>query len=267
MLRPGDRGRRGGERRVACWPKAGAAFALVLATGATAVRADDAAVTLVRGVVRAEAAATVSSELIARVAALPFKPGQSFRAGDVLLKFDCRRYEADLRAAEAEVKMQQITVETNQHLLRHRATGANDLALAEAKLAQASAAADAMRVRASQCVIAAPYDGRIVDRSVDVFEMPQANAALMKIVRDGTLEIDVIVPSKWAPWLQRAQEFSFAVEETGSTHRCRVLHIGAVVDPVSRTMKVTAQLLDPGPLVRPGMSGAAQMRPPIPEAK
>lgn len=230
-------------------------------------RAHAAELQSVRGVVRAEASAAIATELVARIASLPFKPGQSFRAGDVLLTFDCRRYEADLRAAEAEIKTQEIAVETNRQLLRHKATGTNDLALAEAKLAQSIATADSLRVRTSQCTITAPYDGRIIDRAVDVHEMPQANAPLLRIVKDGQLEVDLIVPSHWSVWLRSGFEFSFKIEETGTTHRARLLHPAAVADPVSRTMKLAAQLVDPSPLVRPGMSGSAELQPPAREAQ
>lgn len=216
----------------------------------------------VRGVIRAEAAATVASELVARVSSLPFKTGQSFKKGEVLITFDCSRYQAELRAAEAEAKSSQITVDSNRQLLRHRAAGANELAIAEAKLGQALAAVDSLRVRTSQCAIAAPWDGRMVERNVDVFEMPQANAPLIRIVKVGALELDLIVPSSWAVWLRPGYDFSFTVDETGVAHAARLLHLGAVVDPISRTMKISAKLLDPGPEVRPGMSGVARLVPP-----
>jgi membrane fusion protein, multidrug efflux system len=221
----------------------------------------------VRGVVRAEASAVISSELLARVSSLPFKAGQSFQAQDVLVTFDCRRYEADLRAAEAEVKTQEILVETNRKLLHHRAAGTNELALAEAKLGQAMATADSLRVRTSQCVILAPYDGRVIERAVDVYEMPQANAPLLRIVKDGQLELDLIVPSSWSAWLKPGYEFEFSIDEIQATSKARLLFPGAVIDPVSRTIRVTALLVDPPPAVRPGMSGSARLRMPMPEAK
>ena len=234
------------------------AMALVVAPAA----ADPTTQRDVRGVVTPESAATISSDLNARVVAMPFRTGQSFRRGDDLLRFDCGRYEADLRAAEAEVKTQAITMATHRQLLRHNATGTNDLALAEAKHAQAVASAESLRLRTSQCVIKAPYDGRVVERSVDVHEMPQANSSLMRIVKDGALEIDLIVPSSWAVWLQPGHPFVFKVDETATEYRAKLLNLGAVVDPVSRTMKLTASLMEPGHLVRPGMSGTARIVPP-----
>ncbi len=242
-----------------------AAVTVVIAATAVVGRADTAnAYSLrgVRGVIQAEVAATISSELVARIVKLPFKPGQAFRKGDALVMFDCRRYDADLRAAVAEVDTNKIKVRTSQHLLRHRAAGANELALAQAKLAQAQAAADGLRVRTSQCVILAPFDGRVVERHVELFEMPQANAPLLKIVKTGVLELDLIVPSSWAVWLGPAHAFEFKVDETGTTHAAELTYLGAVVDPISRTMKVLAKLLAPAPALRPGMSGTAQITPP-----
>jgi membrane fusion protein, multidrug efflux system len=236
----------------------GCAFYLALAIASPRVAADT---TAVRGVVRAEASAVISSELIARISAITFKPGQPFHAGDTLLRFDCQRYEADVRAAEAEVRLQQITVDTNRQLLRHRATGVNDLAMAEAKHAQAAAQLESLRARVAQCVIVAPYEGHLVERLVDIAEMPQANAPLLKIVKSGRLEIDLIVPSQWSMWLKPGDSFTFAVDETGSSHQARVLQTAPVVDPVSRTMKVTAQLTGATTDIRPGMSGTAKLAP------
>jgi len=242
----------------------GAAYATLNGTLAAAEATENAAV---RGVVRSESTATIASELVARVASMPFKSGQTFQLGDILLTLDCDRYAADLRAAEAEVKMQQIIVNTNRSLLTHRATGSNDLALAEAKHAQAIANAESLGARIAQCTIAAPYTGRIVERFVDVFEIPQANAPLLKIVKLGRLEIDLIVPSDWAVWLTPGFEISFTVDETKETYSARLIQLGAVIDPVSRTMKVTAELLDPSRHVRPGMSGSARITPPAESAE
>ena len=89
------------------------AMALVVAPAA----ADPTTQRDVRGVVTPESAATISSDLNARVVAMPFRTGQSFRRGDDLLRFDCGRYEADLRAAEAEVRMT-LQVRDLAHLSR-----------------------------------------------------------------------------------------------------------------------------------------------------
>lgn len=216
----------------------------------------------VRGVVKAEKQAMISSELVAQVKSLPFKDGQSFRAGDTILEFDCRRYLADLRAAEAEVETARVKVDTNKALKRHNAVGAEELEIAIAKFNQAVATRESLSVRTDQCVIKAPFDGRVVERKIFEYEMPEAGAPLIKIVKDGNLELDLIVPSHWLVWLRSNQVFTFKVDEIGSILSAEVLYVGAVIDPISKTAIVTAKLLDAGQAVRPGMSGTAHFSPP-----
>ena len=216
----------------------------------------------VRGIVKAEAQAMISSELVAKVEKLPFKEGQQFQKGDIILKFDCRRYLADLRAAEAEVETARVKVKTNTALKRHNAVGAEELEISIAKLNQARAAKEALSVKTDQCIIQAPFSGHVVERKIHEYEMPEAGAPLLKIVKDGNLELDLIVPSNWLVWLRSNQTFSFKVDEIGSVLTARVLHIGAVVDPISKTAIVSARLIDATTAVRPGMSGTATFAPP-----
>lgn len=211
----------------------------------------------VRGIVKAEAAATISSELIAPIEHVPFKLGEVFAEHDIILKFNCRRYEADLMAATAEARSARLTLSMNRSLHKRRAIGAHELAISGTKADQAEARVEAIKVRTDQCIIKAPFEERIVERLINEHEMPQANAPLLKIVKDGALELGLVVPSHWLVWLQPGIGFDFTVEETTTTHAARVLRVGALVDPISRTIIVEASLQAPSDKVRPGMSGTA----------
>lgn len=226
------------------------------------VHSEDVGDVSIRGVLRAETASTLASEIVAPIVELPFKNGQSFAAGDVLIAFDCARHKAELRAAKAEAKGLSVTVEQDRFLLKRGAAGANDLEISKAKLEKAEAAVEAISVTLDNCVIRAPFDGRVAERLVDLYETPQANKPLLKIVKDGALELDLIVPSHWMVWLQPGQTFTFTIDETQSRHAAEILHLGAIVDPISRTTTVSARLKEAGSAVRPGMSGFADLAPP-----
>lgn len=58
----------------------------------------------VRGVLRARNHAVLSSELAGRIVEMPFSDGQTFAKGDVLVRFDCSAYQAQLDAAQAAVR-------------------------------------------------------------------------------------------------------------------------------------------------------------------
>ena len=211
----------------------------------------------VRAIVKASAEATISVDISARVRRMKFRAGQAFAKGDNLVEFDCARFEADFRSADAAFRVQAIKVKNNRQLLKHSAIGANELAVSVAEKDQARAVADVRRLRAQQCRVKAPFSGRVVERLIHEFETPGANTPLLKIVDTGPLELTVIVPSGWLVWLKRGQVFQFTVDETKMNVPARVVRLGAVVDAVSQTMRITGVFTGKSDSVLPGMSGTA----------
>jgi RND family efflux transporter MFP subunit len=242
------------------------ALVICIATVFQTAKADtpevDVAPLTVRGVVKAQAEATISNELIAKVASLPFAEGQAFRAGDTIVAFDCRRYQADLRAAQAEVETAAIKVKTNKALERHAAVGADELAISKAKLHQAEATAVALKLKTDQCIITAPFDGRVVELKINEHEIPQASSPLLHIVKEGELELELIVPSHWLVWLSPDQSFTFHIDELKRDVEASLQFLGATVDPISRTAMVSAKIINPGRTILPGMSGTATFEAP-----
>ena len=54
-----------------------------------------------RGVVRALTEATIAVDYTARVEKLPVLEGEAFKRGQILIGFDCRRYNSEVVAARA----------------------------------------------------------------------------------------------------------------------------------------------------------------------
>lgn len=211
----------------------------------------------VRGVVRAVRQASISTDLAARISVLNVREGEGFRAGDVLVEFDCRRQAATVAAADAQQQEMQLAVDKNRLLLRTQSVGKNDVEVAEMRLAKARAEADALRTQLEQCRIIAPFDGLVVDLGLQLHETSQPGKPLISIVSHDVLEIDLIVPSHWVRWLKAGTLFKFHVDELARDVTATVARIGAVVDPVSQTIKVIATVDSADGAVLPGMSGTA----------
>ena len=211
----------------------------------------------VRAVIKANASATISVAISARVKALPFREGQSFNKGDVLVSFACDRYVADLRAKTAAYKARSLVAKNNTRLLRHQAVGKNELAVSISQMAEAEAVKDGQAALVRQCEIIAPYDGKMVERLINTHEIPAPNQPLFKIIDRSKVEVKLIVPSRWLVWLRPNISFVMQLDETGEVLRARVTRMGAIVDAVSQTVKVTGELLSPSNKVLPGMSGTA----------
>ncbi|MGB7204711.1 MAG: efflux RND transporter periplasmic adaptor subunit [Anderseniella sp.] len=210
-----------------------------------------------RGVVKATAEAALATELSAIVRKVPFRDGEAFRKGDLLIGFDCARYEAGHKAARSAHVAESITAANNRKLLKHQAVGRNEVAISEARAAKAKSEADAIKTRLVNCEIHAPFDGRVVERAINEHEMAKPGEAMMRIVASGPREINIIVPSTWMTWMKQGVSFSFLVDETGETLAGKVARLGAAVDPVSKTVKIIGTFAETSERVLPGMSGSA----------
>lgn len=210
-----------------------------------------------RSVVAAHAEATISVEMSARVKKLAYRPGQAFRRGDVLVDFDCTRYQAQLRAKQAVFQARRVEFENNRRLLRHQAVGASEVAISKARLQEAQALVDVQQAVVRYCSIRAPYDGVMVEWLINEHETSKPEQALVRIIDTSQLELRLIVPSKWLVWLTKGTRFSVRVDETGGLIAARVERLGAVVDAVSQTIKITGKFENNNKSVLPGMSGTA----------
>lgn len=202
-------------------------------------------------------AVTVSSELAARIATLALREGDAFRAGQVLVAFDCELYQAQLRKAEAGVEAAGALVQSNLRLAELNSIGKFEVQQAQAKLKEAQAEAASQRSVVNRCSIAAPFNGRVAKRHAAAHQYVTPGTPLLDILEGGTLEVQMIVPSKWLAWLKPGAAFTVEVEELGRSFPARVLRLGAQIDPVSQTLPVVGAIDGEHAALLPGMSGWA----------
>lgn len=234
-----------------------AGLALSGAYGSLALAADGDPADAVRGIVRPVDQAQISTDLQLPVIELNVKEGDSFRAGEVLIRFDCERLQAEWDATKAAHEETRITLASADYLSKKGAAGRLDVAIAKAKADKAEAEQRALAARLKQCTVVAPFEGRVSELAVHTHEVPPSGRPMISIVDERSFEIDLIAPSVYLKWLRPRQKLRFSIDETGSTHDAEVIRIGAIVDPVSQTVKITAGMAPGDSRVVAGMSGSA----------
>ena len=216
-----------------------------------------------RGVVQATNEATIASRITARITSMPYKVGSRFGRGAVLARFDCSQTQAQLAAAEAASTAYAKTYETNVELDQYEAIGTNEVAVSKANMNKARAEASAIRASLNDCSVRAPFSGTVVEEIAHQGEVAASGQPMMKIQSGGALEAELIVPSNWLTWLKPGNVFDFTIDETGETVRGTLKRLGASVDPVSKTIRVTGDIPTGEGLVLPGMSGTAVFEKPV----
>jgi multidrug efflux pump subunit AcrA (membrane-fusion protein) len=143
------------------------------------------------------------------------------------------------------------------YLDKKGAVGRLDVEISRARTDKAAADVAALEARIKQCTIVAPYDGRVSELLVNAHETPTPGKPLISLVDETTFEIDLIVPSHWLRKLAMGANFSFSVDELGTTHTAKLVRIGAAVDAVSQSVKVIGRFDVKPERVLSGMSGNA----------
>ncbi|KJH80215.1 RND transporter [Stutzerimonas stutzeri] len=243
---------------------------LLVLTCATSLRAEDpllssdidrsaiAADRQARGVLRARDQAVLASELAGRIIEMPFAEGQPFHKGDVLVRFDCSAYQAQLNAMQAAARAASEELAHKKQLAALNSVGRFEVSLAEARRAQAEAEAQVYRVQVKRCSVAAPFDGQVVQRRVQPHESVASGTPMLEVVDNRTLEIHLLVPSRWVATLKPGQRFTFVPDETGKPLQAEVKRLGARIDEGSQTLLLIAALPADASGLLAGMSGSAQ---------
>lgn len=220
----------------------------------TAAPADNQA----RGILIAVEQATLSSELAGRIVEIPFREGESFKKGDLLVRFDCSIYQAQLAAASAATRAAEAELSQNQQLAQMKSVGRHAVSLSAAHFAQAQAESQVYQIQVNRCRITAPFDGQVVKRRVQTFESVAQGAPLLDVVNNRNLEINLLVPSRLLSVLKPGLVFTFTPDETGKPLQAKVTRLGARIDESSQTLGLTGTLAHADNTLMAGMSGTAQ---------
>lgn len=211
----------------------------------------------IQTVLAAPQTATISSPIRARIAELALHNGDTFEAGQTLIRFDCTIEDAQLGQARAKLEAATATLEAREKLGELESISDLDLKLGRAEKAGAQASADEYAARIAQCDIKAPFKGRVTDRLANPHEFAENAQPLLRIASLERLQAQILIPSAWLDWLKTGTDLTLRITETGDSYPAKIVRIGGEIDPVSQSIPVVAELADDHPDLLPGMSGTA----------
>jgi membrane fusion protein, multidrug efflux system len=205
---------------------------------------------------------TLSSEMAARIDRIATQVGQHFQKGDVLIEFDCAVPRAQEQRAHAVETAAEKTYTIDQRLVALKSMGQLELDVAAAEVQKAKADVAAAEAVTSKCTITAPFSGITVDQKARAFQYTTPGQALLDILDDHGLEIELIAPSRWLSWLKPGYAFQVHIDETGKDYPAKITRLSGRVDPISQSIKVIGEISGDAPELMAGMSGRATITPP-----
>jgi membrane fusion protein, multidrug efflux system len=205
----------------------------------------------------ARTTAQIGAPMAGQLVEFPFTDGETFKEGQLLARFNCDQSQAAGSRARAEVEKRRGILATQQSLKALNAyskadftTAQNDMLVAQAELAVA-------QTTIANCVVKAPFSGRVANIAVHNFQFVQMGSPLMDILDDHDLEAELVVPSRWLVWLTQGMRLRVTIGETQTTYDARVTRLSGRVDAASQTIKIYGRIDGAAPALLPGMSGTA----------
>ena len=208
---------------------------------------------------------TIAAEIGAKINSIPSAEGDVFKAGQLLVRFDCSLQEAQLQKAQAELDAAEQTYKSNQRMAELNSIGQLELDLSRSALGKARAERGANDAVLAKCQVLAPFGGRIAEQKAREQQYVQPGQPLLDIIDDSVLELEFLVPSNWLAWLRVGGGFKVTIDETRKTYPAKFVRIGARVDAVSQSIKVAATIDGRFPELIAGMSGRVQVSPSAPK--
>ena len=151
------------------------------------------------------------------------------------------------------------TRDVHRRLLELNSIGLLEVEKVTAEAVVARAKVNSAKALVSKCAIAAPFDGRVVERKAQAHQYVQAGQPLLDILDDASPEIEFIVPSLWVRKLKVGSTLEIRVDETGKSYSATISRIGAKVDSVSHSVRVMALFPGRFPELMAGMTGKIRL--------
>ena len=206
------------------------------------------------GNLRANETIQLSPDQSGRIEKVLFQEGEPVKQGTPLFVLDSAIYRAELRQAEARVKLSLIAYQRAESLLKKRVGSAQDRDSTLAQLRVDEAQQALARTRLDKMTIKAPFDGRTGLRLVSPGDYVNTGQELVELTDLNTMKADFRIPEIYLAALKPGSKINVQVDAfPGRIFQGEVYAIAPSADTRAHNIEVRARIPNPEGLLRPGL--------------
>ncbi|PWJ85278.1 membrane fusion protein (multidrug efflux system) [Pseudaminobacter salicylatoxidans] len=217
------------------------------------------------GTVSASEGVDLTVEAPGIVKEILFSPNQQVKAGEVLVQLDDAAERADLAATRAQAALDQTTLD-RASVLQKRGVG-SEVTVDSARAAADASSSQVLKLQAllDQKQLRAPFSGTIGIRRVNIGQYLSPGTIVATLQDLDKLYVDFSVPEQQLDLLKIGGAVRFGVTTDNMPFTGKIIGIEPKVDPVSRLVRVRAEVADADGRLSPGQFIQAQVM--LPEEK
>ncbi len=206
------------------------------------------------GTIRPREKAGLSFKVPGRIADILVDEGDRIGKGDVVALLEANDYELNVKMAEAQVKALAPEYQRQRSLLKDKAITQAEFEQFEAQYKVATYKLNLARNNLKDCQLKAPFDGEIARRQADSGELAAPDRVIVLLMDMSGVEAEIGVPDLDINRFKLGEEVAFTMSAfPEKKFTGKVVLIGSMPDPVSRTYRVRVSLPNPGGLLKAGM--------------
>lgn len=213
----------------------------------------------ISGPVQPVSGAVVSAEEAGQVIDVPGDKGAAVKAGDVILRLEWDVMHAEREAARAASELADYNEEKTESLFEAGKVSRLDLLNARDAAARARAALAMTEHRYGKIVIAAPFDGLVTDRYVEVGELVSPGMSVARVVDPSVLKLVGAVTERDVADVAEGAPVTVALDGSRGEARGTVSWVGFEADPVTGKFEVEITIPNADGALRSGVVGRARI--------
>ncbi len=206
------------------------------------------------GTLAADESVVIAPEIAGRVVALGFKEGERVQKGQELVKLDKAILDADLKQAEADLRLARDTYERNRSLMQRGAGTQVAFEQATAQLASSEARVQLAQSRLALTTIVAPFTGVVGLRSVGVGDFVPVGKELITLTAIDPIKVDFRVPELYLGSVKTGQKIDVRIDALPErSFTGEIFAIDPVVDVNGRAIRLRATIPNAEHELKPGL--------------
>lgn len=200
------------------------------------------------------------SELAGRVTMIGFQEGGNVSAGQVLVRINDDDLQAQLRKAEANLKLGTDDEGRKKQLLAVSGISQEQYDASLSQLAALQADADNLRAQVAKSTIRAPFSGKVGLRSISEGGFVGSNTLIAKLQQTDPMKVEFAVPERYGRIMKPGAMINFTMEGDTSTYAGEVYAVDPSVDATTRTVKIRARSSNKDGRLIPGAFAKVDVR-------